>query len=137
MKRSSLLALLAFLPAAGSAAPAAAKTVVLPDGLKYVDLKVGKGALPQAGQTVRVHYVGWLLDGTKFDSSRDRNEPFTFALGEGQVIPGWDEGVKTMRVGGLRRLIVPPKLGYGDQGAGDKIPPGATLVFEVELLGIE
>jgi peptidylprolyl isomerase len=129
--------LLAFLPAAGSAAPAAAKTVVLPDGLKYVDLKVGKGALPQAGQTVRVHYVGWLLDGTKFDSSRDRNEPFTFALGEGQVIPGWDEGVKTMRVGGLRRLIVPPKLGYGDQGAGDKIPPGATLVFEVELLGIE
>jgi peptidylprolyl isomerase len=137
MKRSSLLALLAFLPAAGSAAPAAAKTVVLADGLKYVDLKVGKGALPQAGQTVRVHYVGWLLDGTKFDSSRDRNEPFTFALGEGQVIPGWDEGVKTMRVGGLRRLIVPPKLGYGDQGAGDKIPPGATLVFEVELLGIE
>jgi peptidylprolyl isomerase len=137
MKRSSLLALLAFLPAAGIAAPAAAKTVVLPDGLKYVDLKVGKGALPQAGQTVRVHYVGWLLDGTKFDSSRDRNEPFTFALGEGQVIPGWDEGVKTMRVGGLRRLIVPPKLGYGDQGAGDKIPPGATLVFEVELLGIE
>jgi peptidylprolyl isomerase len=111
--------------------------VVLPDGLKYVDLKVGKGALPHEGQTVRVHYVGWLQNGVKFDSSRDRNEPFEFALGEGKVIPGWDEGVKTMHVGGLRRLIVPPALGYGGQGAGDAIPPNATLIFEVELLGIE
>ncbi len=112
-------------------------TVVLPDGLKYVDLKVGKGPLPQQGQTVTVHYVGKLLDGTKFDSSRDRGTPFSFPLGEGQVIAGWDEGVKTMHVGGLRRLIIPAKLGYGEQGAGDKIPPNATLVFEVELLSIE
>jgi peptidylprolyl isomerase len=137
MKRISLLVLLASLPGAVFAAPATSKTVVLPDGLKYVDLKVGKGALPHEGQTVRVHYVGWLENGMKFDSSRDRNEPFEFALGEGKVIPGWDEGVKTMHVGGLRRLIVPPALGYGAQGAGDSIPPNATLIFEVELLGIE
>jgi len=120
-------------PAAFAKVP---KTVVLPDGLKYVDLRVGRGALPQTGQTVSVHYVGKLLDGTKFDSSRDRGQPFTFPLGEGQVIAGWDEGVKTMHVGGIRRLIIPAKLGYGAQGAGDKIPPYASLVFEVELLGI-
>ncbi len=109
----------------------------MPDGLKYVDLKIGSGPQPSAGQTVRVHYVGRLLDGTKFDSSRDRGQPFEFALGQGSVIAGWDEGVKTMRVGGRRKLIVPPQLGYGAQGAGDKIPPDATLVFDIELLGIE
>jgi peptidylprolyl isomerase len=135
--RICLLVLLVSLPVVAFAAPATSKTVTLPDGLKYVDLKVGKGALPHAGQTVRVHYVGWLENGMKFDSSRDRHEPFEFALGEGKVIPGWDEGVKTMHVGGLRRLIVPPALGYGSQGAGDAIPPNATLIFEVELLGIE
>jgi peptidylprolyl isomerase len=142
MKRSSFLALLAavpflgvsFSPVAAAKAPA---TVTLPDGLKYVDFKVGRGKSPLQGQSVTVHYVGRLLDGTKFDSSRDRGQPFTFTLGEGQVIAGWDEGVKTMHVGGIRRLIIPAKLGYGDQGAGDKIPPGATLVFEIELLGID
>jgi peptidylprolyl isomerase len=137
MNRVALVVLLMSLPVSAFAASAPPKTVVLPDGLKYVDLKVGKGALPHEGQTVRVHYVGWLQNGVKFDSSRDRNEPFEFALGEGKVIPGWDEGVKTMHVGGLRRLIVPPALGYGGQGAGDAIPPNATLIFEVELLGIE
>jgi peptidylprolyl isomerase len=142
MKRSSFLVSLAAFGvfAATGMSLASAKTpptVTLPDGLKYVDLREGKGPMPQKGQTVTVHYVGTLLDGTKFDSSRDRGEPFEFPLGEGQVIAGWDEGVKTMRVGGLRRLIIPAKLGYGDQGAGDKIPPGATLVFEIELLGIK
>jgi peptidylprolyl isomerase len=125
------------MPAGAAAATKTPRTVVLPDGLKYVDLKVGSGPLPAPGQTVRVHYVGRLLDGTKFDSSRDRHQPFEFALGEGRVIPGWDEGVKTMRVGGRRKLIVPPQLAYGDQGAGDKIPPNATLVFDIELLGVE
>jgi peptidylprolyl isomerase len=142
MKRSSFLASLAALSLLGifgSAAMSAKAppTVTLSDGLKYVDLKVGKGPMPAKGQTVSVHYVGTLLNGTKFDSSRDRGQPFEFPLGEGQVIAGWDEGVKTMRVGGLRRLIIPAKLGYGDQGAGDKIPPGATLVFEIELLGLK
>jgi len=142
MKRSSVLAslaalsMLAYFGAAARSAKAP-PTIVLPDGLKYIDLKVGRGALPVKGQTVTVHYVGTLLDGTKFDSSRDRGQPFEFPLGEGQVIAGWDEGVKTMRVGGLRKLIVPAKLGYGDQGAGDKIPPGATLVFVIELLGLK
>ncbi len=128
---------LALVPAAAAAASKPRHTVTLPDGLKYVDLKVGTGPLPTAGQTVRVHYVGTLLDGTKFDSSRDRGQPFEFPLGEGRVIPGWDEGVKTMRVGGRRKLIVPPALAYGDQGAGDKIPPNATLIFDIELLGAE
>ncbi len=141
MKRSSFLALLSAVPFLGigfsSAAAKAPATVTLPDGLKYVDLKVGRGKLPLQGQTVTVHYVGRLLDGTKFDSSRDRGQPFSFTLGQGQVIAGWDEGVKTMHVGGIRRLIIPAKLGYGDQGAGDKIPPGATLVFEIELLGVD
>lgn len=112
------------------------KMVQLPDGLKYTDLVTGKGARPQKGQTVEVHYVGTLTDGKKFDSSRDRGQPFSFAIGEGQVIPGWDEGVATMRVGGRRKLIVPPKLGYGDAGAGGVIPPGATLIFDIELLGV-
>jgi peptidylprolyl isomerase len=137
MKRSLFLAAVLVAPLAAAAAGKPTRTVTLPDGLKYVDLKVGAGPLPRAGQTVRVHYVGRLLDGTKFDSSRDRGQPYEFALGEGRVIPGWDEGVASMHVGGRRKLIVPPSLAYGDQGAGDKIPPNATLVFDIELLGIE
>ena len=108
-----------------------------PSGLEYVDEVIGSGAEPVTGQHVTVHYVGTLTNGTKFDSSRDRNEPFTFAIGEGEVIRGWDEGVATMRVGGKRKLIVPPQLGYGAQGAGGVIPPNATLIFDVELLGIK
>jgi len=106
-------------------------------GLKYYDLKTGTGDSPKTGQTVVVHYTGWLTDGTQFDSSVDRGEPFSFVLGEGKVIPGWEEGVLTMKVGGKRQLVIPPDLGYGDQGAGGLIPPGATLVFEVELLEIK
>ena len=119
------------------AKPAAPKTATLPDGLKYTDLKVGGGKLPAAGQTVVVHYTGTFPDGKKFDSSRDRNEPFTFVLGAHQVIPCWDEGVATMRVGGRRKLTCPPTLAYGERGAGGVIPPNATLDFDVELLGLK
>lgn len=110
--------------------------VTTSSGLKYIELKEGEGAQPQTGQTVVVHYTGTLEDGTKFDSSRDRNRPFSFKLGVGQVIKGWDEGVGTMKVGGQRRLIIPPELGYGSRGAGGVIPPNATLIFDVELLKI-
>jgi peptidylprolyl isomerase len=127
----------ALVPAVPNVARAAQpKTVLLPNGLKVIDLRVGTGAVAKSGDNVRVHYVGTLLNGTKFDSSRDRNEPFEFPLGGGRVIQGWDEGVAGMRVGGLRKLIVPSELGYGAQGAGDKIPPNATLVFTIELLAI-
>jgi FKBP-type peptidyl-prolyl cis-trans isomerase len=115
---------------------AAAKETVTPSGLKYVDQKVGAGAEAKSGDVVSVHYTGWLENGTKFDSSRDRNEPFRFKLGASQVIKGWDEGVAGMKVGGKRRLTIPAELGYGKRGAGGVIPPDATLVFEVELLGI-
>jgi FKBP-type peptidyl-prolyl cis-trans isomerase len=111
-------------------------TTTTPSGLHYVDLVQGSGASPATGDRVQVHYTGWLESGTKFDSSVDRGQPFVFPLGEGRVIRGWDEGVASMKVGGKRRLVIPAHLGYGDRGAGRVIPPGATLVFEVELLGV-
>lgn len=114
----------------------AADIVTTPSGLKYKELTEGTGATPQKGQTVIVHYTGTLEDGTKFDSSRDRNSPFSFKLGLGQVIKGWDEGLGTMKVGGRRELIIPADLGYGARGAGGVIPPNATLIFDVELLRI-
>jgi FKBP-type peptidyl-prolyl cis-trans isomerase len=109
---------------------------VTPSGLKIEELSEGSGATAEAGQTVSVHYTGWLENGSKFDSSKDRNEPFQFRLGGGMVIKGWDEGVAGMKVGGSRKLTLPPELGYGARGAGGVIPPNATLIFEVELLDI-
>jgi peptidylprolyl isomerase len=113
----------------------------LPSGLQYEDAKVGTGAQPKTGQTCVMHYTGWLWEngakGAKFDSSVDRGKPFEFPLGQGAVIKGWDEGVATMKVGGKRTLLIPPALGYGTRGAGKVIPPNATLLFEVELLGVK
>lgn len=112
-----------------------------PSGLQYEDVVAGDGTTATAGQDVRVHYTGWLYQdgaaGRKFDSSKDRGQPFEFSLGAGMVIRGWDEGVAGMQVGGTRRLVIPPELGYGARGAGGVIPPNATLLFEVELLGVE
>ena len=106
-------------------------------GLGYVEIVEGTGARPKTGDTVSVHYTGWLKSGTKFDSSHDRGQPLEFPIGRGRVIKGRDEGVGTMKVGGKRKLVIPAHLGYGDRGAGNAIPPGATLVFDVELLAIE
>jgi peptidylprolyl isomerase len=136
------------LPVFGSAtkdqsamAQSAAKPVTTSSGLQYIDSKAGTGASPRANQTAVVHYTGWLYvdgkKGKKFDSSVDRNEPFEFPVGAGQVIKGWDEGVASMKVGGKRTLIVPPQLGYGARGAAGVIPPNATLMFDVELLGVK
>jgi peptidylprolyl isomerase len=111
--------------------------VTTSSGLKYIDVVVGDGVSPESGQQVTVHYTGTLEDGTKFDSSRDRGQPFTFQIGVGQVIKGWDEGVSSMKIGGRRTLIIPPDLGYGSRGAGGVIPPNATLVFDVELLSVK
>jgi FKBP-type peptidyl-prolyl cis-trans isomerase FkpA len=120
-------------PAAAAAAPQPGAIVT---ELKIEDTKVGTGDEAVTGKSVTVHYTGWLTDGTKFDSSKDRGQPFTFQLGGGQVIKGWDQGVVGMKVGGVRKLTIPASMGYGDRGAGGVIPPGATLVFEVELLGV-
>jgi peptidylprolyl isomerase len=118
-------------------APAGAQIQSTPSGLRYIDLKAGTGATPKPGQTVTVNYTGWLLNGTKFDASADHGQAFSFAFGQGQVIKGWDEGLSTMKVGGQRRLIIPPDLGYGTRGAGGAIPPCATLIFDVELLAAQ
>ena len=117
--------------------PRKGKAVTTSSGLQYEDIVEGTGASPTAGKTVSVHYTGTLTDGTKFDSSRDRNQPFKFTIGVGQVIKGWDEGVLSMKVGGRRKMTIPPDLGYGARGAGGVIPPNATLVFDVELLGVQ
>jgi peptidylprolyl isomerase len=122
--------------------PAAAQNAVTtPSGLKYIDTKPGTGPSPKTGQTCVMHYTGWLYEngkkGAKFDSSVDRGAPFEFPIGTGRVIKGWDEGVASMKVGGKRTLIIPPELGYGARGAGGVIPPNATLMFDVELLGIK
>lgn len=124
---------------AGAAEPeskGASAMVTTESGLQYQDVVVGAGRQAAPGDTATVHYTGWLADGKKFDSSRDRNEPFSFRLGAGQVIKGWDEGVGSMKIGGKRKLLIPPQLGYGARGAGGVIPPNATLTFEVELLDL-
>jgi peptidylprolyl isomerase len=123
-------------PAPAATTPGTAQEITTRSGLKMTDLKVGEGAVAENGSNVSVQYTGWLVDGTQFDTSVGRG-PFTFRIGAGQVIPGWDEGVKGMRVGGKRKLTIPPDLGYGASGAGGVIPPGATLVFEVELLDVK
>jgi peptidylprolyl isomerase len=134
-----LAAALLIAPFATAAAQPPAETATA-SGLRYIDTKIGEGAQPHPGQTVDVHYTGWLYvdgqKGKKFDSSLDRGQPFSFPLGEGKDIKGWDEGVATMKTGGARTLIIPPELGYGSRGAGGVIPPGATLIFDVELLGV-
>lgn len=123
-----------FLPFAGHAAEEA--MVKTSSGLQYADLVVGKGREAHAGETATVHYTGTLVEGTKFDSSKDRNQPFSFRLGAGHVIKGWDEGVEGMKIGGTRKLVIPSDLGYGARGAGATIPPNATLIFIVELLDL-
>ena len=134
------IAALAVSVAALAATAAVAQQAVLPGGTRITDTRPGMGALAEPGRTVAVHYTGWLyidgMKGKKFDSSRDSGRPFVFTLGLGEVIPGWDEGVAGMKVGGTRTLIVPPQAGYGESGAGETIPPGATLIFEVELVAV-
>jgi FKBP-type peptidyl-prolyl cis-trans isomerase len=139
--RFAIAAVTLALSAAVAATPAAAqvgKTVELADGLKYIDTKIGDGTTAEKSFLVSVQYTGWIYKngakGAQFDSSRDRGKPITFKLGAGQVIPGWDEGISGMKVGGQRTLIIPPELAYGSKGAGGVIPPNATLIFEVELV---
>jgi len=136
LKSCVLLALFGIflLPLAGHAAEE--EMVKTSSGLQYTDIVVGKGPEAHAGETATVHYTGTLVDGTKFDSSKDRNQPFSFRLGAGRVIKGWDEGVEGMKIGGTRKLVIPPDLGYGARGAGARIPPNATLIFQVELLDL-
>jgi peptidylprolyl isomerase len=142
LSRRRALAALYAAAAAAVIAPAFAQPVsTTASGLKIIDLKVGTGPSPRTGQTCVMHYTGWLYEngakGKKFDSSVDRGDPFEFKIGVHQVIAGWDEGVATMKVGGKRTLIIPPELGYGERGAGNAIPPNATLIFDVELVGIK
>jgi peptidylprolyl isomerase len=137
MKRLIFAAALAGMLGAAAAGATPSPIVHLPDGLAYQEETVGKGALPKTGDTVTVHYVGRLTNGKKFDSSIDRGQPFSFQIGVGQVIKGWDEGVATMHVGGRRRLIIPAPLAYGATGAGGVIPPNATLLFDVQLLSLK
>jgi peptidylprolyl isomerase len=135
------LAFLAGLVATPPAMAQTGSTMTTASGLKITDTKVGAGASPKTGQTCVMHYTGWLYEngvkGAKFDSSVDRGQPFEFPIGTGRVIAGWDEGVASMKVGGKRTLVIPPSLGYGARGAGNVIPPNATLLFEVELLGVK
>ncbi len=138
---SASIAALAASVAALAATTAAAQQAVLPGGTRVTEVKAGTGGIAEPGKAVAVHYTGWLYidggKGTKFDSSRDRGQPFIFTLGLGEVILGWDEGVAGMKIGGQRTLIVPPEAGYGERGAGGVIPPGATLIFDVELLAVQ
>ncbi len=138
LSRSSLMAIvvLTFLLGVGGSMAESNQEVTTPSGLKYVDQVVGTGEAAAAGQNVSVHYTGWLENGKKFDSSVDRGQPFSFPLGAGRVIKGWDERVQGMKVGGKRKLTIPSDLGYGSRGAGGVIPPNATLIFDVELLGV-
>jgi len=142
-RRTILTTMLGGLAAAiaTSASAQTGKPMTTASGLQIIDVKEGTGASPKSGQTCVMHYTGWLYEngqkGKKFDSSVDRNEPFEFPIGQGRVIKGWDEGVATMKIGGKRTLLIPPELGYGARGAGGVIPPNATLVFEVELLGVK
>jgi FKBP-type peptidyl-prolyl cis-trans isomerase len=135
------LAIAAAVPLLGRVDAATNQVIEMPNGLKYTDTKTGDGATATSGNKVSVHYTGWLYNngakGAKFDSSVDRGQPFQFTLGAHQVIAGWDEGVAGMKVGGKRTLIIPPELGYGARGAGGVIPPNATLMFDVELLGVQ
>ena len=135
---SSLMAIVVLTLSVGVGGSMAENTqeVTTPSGLKYVDQVVGTGEVAVAGKMANVHYTGWLENGKKFDSSVDRGQPFSFPLGAGRVIKGWDEGVQGMKVGGKRKLTIPSDLGYGSRGAGGVIPPNATLIFDVELLGI-
>jgi FKBP-type peptidyl-prolyl cis-trans isomerase FkpA len=116
--------------------PANIPEVVTPSGLKYTDLRVGEGDEASSGKIVEVHYIGWLEDGIRFDSTRDHNRPLTFRLGAGDVLKGWDEGLAGMKVGGKRRLVIPPGLGFGKEGVGSVVPPNAVLYYEFELLGV-
>ena len=143
-RRSAVFTLAVISGGAAIASPVLAQTgkpVTTSSGLQIIDTKVGTGPSPKPGQICVMHYTGWLYEngqkGKKFDSSVDRNEPFEFPIGKGRVIGGWDEGVATMKVGGKRTLIIPPALGYGARGAGGVIPPNATLIFDVELLGVK